>query len=168
MSFLSCAASYLTCEAPPDTTWKPDSALATLHLCCASSFLAASQVLAKGRHRIFSAAAGMHEASLILNPARRTSISEAWQEYLVTGSYPYMPCLVKGHSRDMPPPCTFSPFCCIFVVSYFRKQQQEEVTNQPKHLAKVHCEPKVARNLEGTGGCMLALCQKSIRSAGIH
>ena len=89
----------------------------------------------------------MHEACLILNPARKISISEAWQEYLVTGSYPYMRCLVKRHSRDMPPlvhSLHFVAFCRLL---------PSETTTRGSHKPTKTCS-------QG------ALCTKSCKEPG--
>lgn len=66
------------CEAPPENGWILNRA-PWVHYICVAHLLVWLQAkfLAKGRHRVFSAAAGMHEASLIPTPARRISMSEA-------------------------------------------------------------------------------------------
>ena len=59
-----------------------------------------------------------------------------------------MPCLVEGHSRDLPAFVHSLHFGAFLLSLTCGKDNERKVTDQPEHVAKVHYELKVARNLE--------------------
>ena len=81
--------------------------------------------LAKGRHRVFSAAGGMHEASLIPTPSRKNSVSEAKQEISVSCKLPVQALVGERPVKRPVSLCIFFAFWCIFVVSHLRKKNEK-------------------------------------------
>ena len=123
--------------------------LGTLHLCCASSCLAASQVLSQGASQSFLRGRWDAWGQPHSHPSQKNiNVWGIARKSLRAGSYPYMPCLVKGHSRDLPAFVHSLHFGAFLLSLTCGKDNERKVTDQPEHVAKVHYELKVARNLE--------------------